>query len=167
VINNSNMMHLFQPLLLLSFTICITAAVVVPTGVDDQSRWSAFKKAYSKSYASPEEDYLRRAVFLQNVAYIDSHHSLTFQLAVNEFADLTFEEFASRKMGLLPPSSPQQLAPPMSSHQRQVNLPASVDWRRKGVVSRVKNQLACGSCWAFSATGAIEGASCLVACVCR
>jgi hypothetical protein len=140
-------------------------ATAVVNGVresdDDDVRWEAFKAAYGKRYATRSEEAHRHAVFRLNAAFVDAHHARTYEVAINEYADLTFDEFTIRKMGLLvpsPSSSPPSPAPARATLEAR-GLPASVDWREKGVVTGVKNQLDCGSCWAFSAAGAIEGTS--------
>jgi KDEL-tailed cysteine endopeptidase len=124
-------------------------------GTPSFDQWAAH---HGKVYQPTERDY-RETVYNQNVIKILTHntgnHSWT--MGVNEFTDMTAEEFKARYTGgvKVPKKSLRNAA--LGPFNTTAN-PASVDWTTKGAVTPVKNQEQCGSCWAFSTTGSVEGA---------
>lgn len=122
-------------------------------------RWMA---EHGKGYANDINEYkLRLSIFTDNLRYINSHNEKqsSYWLGLNSLADLTTEEY-SQLLGYegkaeVPRS--KRNTPFRHADVSLEDLPESIDWRVKGAVAEVKNQGQCGSCWAFSATGAVEG----------
>eukprot|EP01062_Namystynia_karyoxenos_P052511 TRINITY_DN420_c0_g1_i13.p1 TRINITY_DN420_c0_g1~~TRINITY_DN420_c0_g1_i13.p1 ORF type:complete len:763 (+),score=263.24 TRINITY_DN420_c0_g1_i13:89-2377(+) len=118
--------------------------------------WANFKDTHKKSY-SAEEEPKRYNIFMQNMVEAAELERVNPQatFGASKFADLSKEEFKAWH-SLSVPQKPSP--PPMySAEQVKQALAASVDWRQKGAVTQVKDQKQCGSCWAFSSTGGIEG----------
>ncbi|XP_050217052.1 thiol protease aleurain-like [Mercurialis annua] len=119
--------------------------------------FARFAHRHGKVYESEEEMKLRFAIFSESLDLIRSTNKkgLTYTLGVNEFADLTWQEFQKQKLGAAQNCS----ATSKGNHKLTGGvLPEYKDWREAGIVSPVKNQGHCGSCWTFSTTGSLEAA---------
>ncbi|MED6107200.1 hypothetical protein PIB30_011770 [Stylosanthes scabra] len=118
---------------------------------------------YGKVYKDAEEKERRFQIFKNNVEFIESFNSAgdkSFKLSVNRFADLTVEEFKVSLNGLKKsswPEAPAELETTSFRHENVTDIPKTMDWRKRGVVTPIKDQGICGSCWAFSSVAAIEG----------
>ena len=126
--------------------------------------FTTWSHLYNRTYESATERDYRESVYTQNLALVAAHNSQnhTYTLDLNKFADLTSSEFAARYIqgGYMNTTASYRRRNYMWSllYSNRTFLPKAVDWTTQGAVSAVKDQGQCGSCWAFSATGAMEGA---------
>ncbi|KAL0116597.1 hypothetical protein PUN28_009912 [Cardiocondyla obscurior] len=128
--------------------------------IKSERLFNSFVETYNRTYPTQEERNLRLKIFRENLGIIDllqRNEQATGRYGVNMFADLSPEEFRTRYLGLRPDLQSENEIPLRKAEIPNVDLPPSFDWRKKGVVTPVKNQGSCGSCWAFSVTGNVEG----------
>lgn len=145
---------------LLLAAVAAAAALPVDKQLDDE--WAAYKTYHGKNYGA-SEDGLRRIIWEENLKRVALHNleesmgKHTYTLAMNAYADLSSEEFAKLVKGDCIFNKRNSTGSATFLKSSFIEAPASVDWRDKGIVTDVKNQRQCGSCWAFSTTGSLEG----------
>nr|CAD1844801.1 unnamed protein product [Ananas comosus var. bracteatus] len=125
-----------------------------------EAEFEAFVGGYGKEYGDRAEYAHRLRVFARNMIRAAEHQILdpTAEHGITPFSDLTEDEFEARLTGLGARERKGHWHPTAAEMDVE-GLPSSFDWREKGAVTDVKTQGVCGSCWAFSTTGAVEGAN--------
>lgn len=150
-----------KTLLLFSCILAYANAVSFYEVVADE--WVTWKLFHAKNYSSAVEDKFRLKIFMENKAKIAKHNALAHQgqksyfLKMNNFGDLLHHEFIGVMNGYNYEQKQQLTDGFTQIPPAHVELPEEVDWRSHGAVTDVKDQGHCGSCWAFSTTGSLEG----------
>ncbi|XP_022657927.1 zingipain-2-like [Varroa destructor] len=138
------------------FALLLSRALANPTVL---AKWENFKVQHAKQHP-PHEEPERMEAFLKKDAEIEAHNvryaagQESYSRQHSQYSDLTHEEFRKYALGFVPAVNASEI--PHVDLEMMPGLPESFDWREQGILTPVKNQRYCGSCYAFSAASLLE-----------
>ncbi|XP_062013010.1 senescence-specific cysteine protease SAG12-like [Rosa rugosa] len=151
--------HVFIAIFIILGTVASQAtsrALYASSFAEKHEQWM---EKFGRVYPDSAEKERRFAIFMQNVEYVEKFNNegnKTYKLSINEFSDMTNEEFLRRRTGYKMATSSNSTSFRYQS-LASTEVPTSVDWREKGAVTPIKDQGSCSVCWAFTAVAAVEG----------
>merc|ERR1712100_43247 len=142
----------------MKFALAALLGAASATDMEVENSFLAYVAQHGKSYGTEEEYKFRLNLYSQRVAFVREHNANVTgneaTVGINHMADWTDAEY-KRLLGYRQRPSSAQANETFTGDVSAA--PDSVDWRAKGAVTAPKNQGQCGSCWAFSTTGSMEG----------
>ncbi|XP_039686085.1 ervatamin-C isoform X1 [Medicago truncatula] len=172
------MKHIILIAIFFTFWTCAfqtMSRIVLESSVATETRYEQWMKEFERNYADDAEKEKRFKIFAENLEYIENFNRAgkqTYKLGLNQFSDLTNEEFAALyncvdlkrelESSMVSTAGPifnmSEISPTNSPKGKRKPIPDSVDWKESGAVTNVKRQgLICGCCYAFATTAAVEG----------